>query len=44
VFADLGLADAEQLLSRAKLGFHVYEPLRGYPATFPSDSRYLKAA
>lgn len=28
VFADLGLPDAEQLLSRAKLGFHVYELLK----------------
>ncbi len=28
VFADLGLPDADQLLSRAKLGFHVYELLK----------------
>src|SRR5438874_7184613 len=29
VFADLGLPDADELLSRAKLGFHVYELLKG---------------
>jgi predicted XRE-type DNA-binding protein len=28
VFADLGLPDAEDLLSRAKLGFHVYQLLK----------------
>src|SRR5271157_5661803 len=28
VFADLDLPDAEELLSRAKLGFHVYELLK----------------
>ena len=28
VFADLGLSDAYELLSRAKLGFHVYELLK----------------
>jgi predicted XRE-type DNA-binding protein len=27
VFADLGLPDAEERLSRAKLGFHVYQLL-----------------
>jgi predicted XRE-type DNA-binding protein len=25
VFADLGLADADELLARAKIGFHVYK-------------------
>jgi predicted XRE-type DNA-binding protein len=28
VFADLGLPDADELLSRAKLGFHVYQLLK----------------
>ncbi|MFI5458991.1 MAG: helix-turn-helix domain-containing protein [Isosphaerales bacterium] len=28
VFADLGLPDADERLSRAKLGFHVYELLK----------------
>ena len=28
VFADLGLPDAEECLSRAKIGFHVYELLK----------------
>jgi predicted XRE-type DNA-binding protein len=28
VFADLGLPEADELLSRAKLGFHVYELLK----------------
>jgi predicted XRE-type DNA-binding protein len=28
VFADLGLPDAEELFSRARLGFHVYEILK----------------
>jgi predicted XRE-type DNA-binding protein len=29
VFADLGLPDADDLFARAKLGFHVYELLKG---------------
>ena len=29
VFADLGLADADELFARAKIGFHVYEILKG---------------
>jgi predicted XRE-type DNA-binding protein len=28
VFADLGLPDAEELLTRAKIGFHVYKLLK----------------
>ena len=28
VFADLGLPEADELLARSKLGFHVYELLR----------------
>ena len=28
VFADLGLPEADELLSRAKLGFHVYQLLK----------------
>src|SRR3954447_16506524 len=28
VFADLGLPEADELLSRAKLGFHVYQILK----------------
>jgi predicted XRE-type DNA-binding protein len=28
MFADLGLPDADELLSRAKLGFHVHELLK----------------
>ena len=29
VFADLGLDDADELFARSKLGFHVYELLKG---------------
>jgi predicted XRE-type DNA-binding protein len=29
VFADLGLEDADELIARSKLGFHVYELLKG---------------